>query len=101
MIFNKTILIATAVALLYSDAAFAAAAEPAKTSAAASSAAPAAPAQSFAIPNTKIAWKYEYPSGASKPAPKPEWVALVKENAALKVTPNILTVGKFQAFFFF
>ncbi|KAI7873720.1 uncharacterized protein EV154DRAFT_527829 [Mucor mucedo] len=82
MIFNKTILIATAVALLYSDIAFAQAA-----------AAPPAVvvAESYAIPNAKIAWKNEYPVGATKPAPKAEWVALVKEDPALSIAPNIIT----------
>lgn len=83
MIFNKTILIATAVALFYSESALAQAA----------SAAAAVP-ESYAIPNAKITWKNEYPVGTTKPTPKPEWVALVKEDPALKIAPNIITEGK-------
>ncbi|KAI8090258.1 uncharacterized protein B0P05DRAFT_577734 [Gilbertella persicaria] len=48
-------------------------------------------AETYDIPNAKIAWKNKYPSGTTKPVPKPEWVALVKDDAALKITPNILT----------
>lgn len=88
MIFNKTLLIASAVALCYSEVAFAqAAAAPAAAPAAATT-------QTFAIPNAKIAWKNEYPSGTTKPIAKPEWMALLKDDPALKVVPNILTVGK-------
>lgn len=83
MIFNKTILIATAVALFYSESAFAQVATQ-----------PSAAPQSFAIPNAKIAWKNEYPVATTKPAPKPEWVALVKEDPALHFSPNIITAGK-------
>lgn len=79
MIFNKSLLIASAVALFYAEVNAQAAAAGATT-------------QTLAIPNAKIAWKNEYPSGASKPTPKPEWVALVKDDPAMKVTPNILTV---------
>lgn len=88
MIFNKTILIATAVALVYSEsvAAAAAAAPPA--------AAPPAVTQSFAVPASKFAWKNEYPFGLSKPTPKPEWLALIKDDPAMHIVPNVLTVGK-------
>jgi hypothetical protein len=87
MIFNKTLFIASAVALVYSETALAQAAAPAPAPAVATT-------QTFAIPNAKIAWKNEYPSGATKPIAKPEWLALVKDDAAMKITPNILTVGK-------
>lgn len=87
MIFNKTILIASAVALFYSEVTFAQAA-------AAPGAAPAPTAPTYAIPNAKIAWKNEYPSGTTKPIAKKEWIDLVKDDPALKITPNILTPGK-------
>lgn len=45
----------------------------------------------LAIPNSKFAWKNQYPSGLSKPVPKPEWLALVKDDPALKIPANILT----------
>ncbi|KAI8645678.1 hypothetical protein BD408DRAFT_338207 [Parasitella parasitica] len=60
--------------------------------AAASPATTASAAPVYAIPNGKIAWKEAYPSGASKPVPKPEWLALIKDDALLQVTPNVLTV---------
>lgn len=84
MIFNKNMLIATAVALVASNGAVMA-----QTAATAAAAEPV-----YAVPNAKIAWKESYPSGASKPVPKAEWLALVKEDPLLKVTPNVLTVGK-------
>ncbi|CAO3614814.1 unnamed protein product [Mucor hiemalis] len=84
MIFNKTILIASAVALFYSEVTFAQAA-------AAPGAAPAPTAPTYAIPNAKIAWKNEYPSGTTKPIAKKEWIDLVKDDPALKITPNVLT----------
>jgi hypothetical protein len=37
-------------------------------------------------------WQNQYP--VDKPEPKAEWLALVKENPALQITPNILTAGK-------
>lgn len=77
-------LIATAVALVASNGAVMA-----QTAATAAAAEPV-----YAVPNAKIAWKESYPSGASKPVPKAEWLALVKEDPLLKVTPNVLTVGK-------
>lgn len=83
MIFNKTILIATAVALVYSESV-----------AAAAPAAPPAVTQSFAVPTSKFAWKNEYPFGLSKPTPKPEWLALIKDDPAMQIVPNVLTVGK-------
>lgn len=88
MIFNKTILIATAVALLYSDIALA------QATASAVATQPTIVAESYAIPNAKIAWKNEYPVGATKPTPKAEWVALVKEDPALSIPPNIITSSK-------
>jgi hypothetical protein len=81
MIFNKSMLIATAVAIVYSNVAMAQTA-----------AAPTEP--TYAIPNSKIAWKNQYPSGMSPAVPKPEWLALIKEDPSMKITPNILTVGK-------
>lgn len=44
----------------------------------------------YAVPNSKIAWQNQYPVDAA--VPKAEWLALVKEDAALQITPNILTV---------
>lgn len=59
-----------------------------------SSAAPVvSTAPTFAIPNSKIAWKNQYPSGTSKPVPKPEWLTLVKDDPALKIPLNTLTPG--------
>lgn len=59
-----------------------------------SSAAPvASTAATFAIPNSKIAWKNQYPSGTSKPVPKPEWLSLVKDDPAIRIPSNILTPG--------
>lgn len=74
-------LIATAVAIVYSNIATA------QTAAAPTE-------QTYAIPNAKIAWKNEYPFGTSPATPKPEWLALVKDDAAMKVQPNVLTPGK-------
>ncbi|KAG2236467.1 hypothetical protein INT48_003258 [Thamnidium elegans] len=85
MIFNKTILIATAVALVYSESVAAAAA------AAPAPAAPPAVTQSFAVPTSNFAWKNEYPFGLSKPTPKPEWLALIKDDPAMQIAPNVLT----------
>lgn len=95
MIFNKNMLIATAVALVISNNAVMAqssAAAVASTTADAS-AATASTEAVYTIPNAKIAWKESYPSAESKPVPKAEWLALVKDDAVLKVTPNVLTVG--------
>ncbi|KAI8373360.1 hypothetical protein BD560DRAFT_350940 [Blakeslea trispora] len=75
MIFNKLI-ITTAVALFYTTHV---------------SAQAAAAGETFAIPNSKISWKNQYPSGTTKPTPKPEWVALVKDDPALNIKANILT----------
>lgn len=97
MIFNKTILIATAVALVYSES-VAAAAPPAAAPAAPPAAPPAVP-QSFAVPTSNFAWKNEYPFGLSKPTPKPEWLALIKDDPAMQIVPNVLTAGKKIYFF--
>ncbi|KAI9478372.1 MAG: hypothetical protein EXX96DRAFT_483780 [Benjaminiella poitrasii] len=77
MIFNKSFLIATAVAIVYSgNNVFA------QTTAS---------TETYVTPNTKFAWKNTYPSASTKPIPKPEWVALIKDDPALTITPNILT----------
>ncbi|KAG1223778.1 hypothetical protein G6F35_004447 [Rhizopus arrhizus] len=47
--------------------------------------------QLLAIPNTKFQWKNTYPVDGSTLEPKPEWLALVKDDPILKVTPNTLT----------
>jgi hypothetical protein len=47
----------------------------------------------LAIPNTKFQWKNTYPVDGSTLEPKPEWLALVKDDPILKVTPNTLTPG--------
>lgn len=86
-------LIATAVALVASNGAVMAQSS-AAPAASGTAATPAAAEPVYAVPNAKIAWKESYPSGASKPVPKAEWLALVKEDPLLKVSPNVLTVGK-------
>ncbi|KAL9556466.1 hypothetical protein MBANPS3_001859 [Mucor bainieri] len=85
-------LIATAVALVASNGAVMAQSSAAPAASGATPATPVAAEPVYAIPNAKIAWKESYPSGASKPVPKAEWLALVKEDALLKVSPNVLTV---------
>jgi len=96
MIFNKNMLIATAVALVASNGAVMA-----QSSATPATSGTAAAEPVYAVPNAKIAWKESYPSGAAKPVPKPEWLALVKEDPLLKVSPNVLTVGKLLQYTFF
>lgn len=49
--------------------------------------------QTLAVPTSNFPWKNSYPVDGSKPDPKPEWLALVKDDPALKVSPNILTAG--------
>jgi hypothetical protein len=90
MIFNTKQILFTAIALVVSTASGQAvsASAPAATS---SSAAQASPVLS--IPNTKIAWKNQYPQGESKPSPKAEWVTLVKGGPELQYAPNTL-IGK-------
>lgn len=44
------------------------------------------------IAATPFVWKNEYP--IDKPVPKAEWLALVKDDPALSITPNILTPSK-------
>lgn len=97
MIFNKNMLIATAVALVASNGAVMAQSSAAPAASGATAATPVAAEPVYAVPNAKIAWKESYPSGASKPVPKAEWLALVKEDPLLKVSPNVLTVGKSYA----
>ncbi|CAO3681647.1 chitin deacetylase [Rhizopus azygosporus] len=47
--------------------------------------------QTLAVPTSNFPWKNSYPADGSKPDPKPEWLALVKDDPVLKVSPNILT----------
>lgn len=49
--------------------------------------------QTLAVPTSNFPWKNSYPADGSKPDPKPEWLALVKDDPVLKVSPNILTAG--------
>lgn len=96
MIFNKTILIATAVALVYSESVAAAVVAAPAAPVAPAPVAPTAVPQTFAVPTSKFAWKNEYPFGLSKPTAKPEWLALIKEDPVMQISPNVLTVGKKQ-----
>ncbi|KAI7906084.1 uncharacterized protein BX663DRAFT_498717 [Cokeromyces recurvatus] len=88
---NNNFLIATAVAILYTNS-YVIAQSTATASVTQSAVAPiSSTTETNTIPNTKITWKNNYPSGIAKPIPKPEWVALVKDDPALKIKPNILT----------
>ncbi|KAI8972337.1 hypothetical protein BDB01DRAFT_845117 [Pilobolus umbonatus] len=45
----------------------------------------------YAIPGGTFPWKNEYPSGQTRPLPKTEWLAVLKDDPALQIPPNIIT----------